>query len=75
MRTRKACFHATKRSCFGDGAERAVAEAELESFDYIERYYNPIRRHSALGYLSPQDFEAAYYQTAKMDSLKLQERT
>ena len=25
--------------------------------DYIERFYNPIRRHSTLGYLSPVDFE------------------
>jgi putative transposase len=26
-------------------------------FDYIERFYNPTRRHSTLGYLSPMDFE------------------
>ena len=26
-------------------------------FDYIERFYNPIRRHSTLGCLSPMDFE------------------
>lgn len=26
-------------------------------FDYIERFYNPARRHSTLGYLSPMDFE------------------
>ncbi|WP_336246429.1 MULTISPECIES: IS3 family transposase, partial [Rhizobium/Agrobacterium group] len=25
--------------------------------DYIERFYNPKRRHSTLGYLSPNDFE------------------
>ena len=24
---------------------------------YIERFYNPTRRHSALGYMSPNDFE------------------
>jgi uncharacterized protein YcbK (DUF882 family) len=28
-----------------------------EVFDYIERFYNPTRRHSTLGYLSPIDFE------------------
>lgn len=27
-------------------------------FDYIERFYNPRRRHSKLGYLSPMEFEA-----------------
>lgn len=26
-------------------------------FDYIERYYNPIRRHSTPGYPEPIDFE------------------
>jgi transposase InsO family protein len=31
--------------------------AELLVFDYIETFYNPTRRHSSLGYLSPVDFE------------------
>ena len=26
-------------------------------FDYIERFYNPKRRHSTIGYLSPIAFE------------------
>ena len=33
------------------------AEARLAVFDFIEGFYNPRRRHSALGYLSPNDFE------------------
>jgi putative transposase len=32
-------------------------EAELTVFDYIETFYNPRRRHSSLGYLSPMAFE------------------
>jgi putative transposase len=28
-----------------------------EVFDYVEAFYNPIRRHSTLGYLSPAQFE------------------
>ena len=32
-------------------------QAKAEVFDYIERFYNPTRRHSTLGYLSPIDFE------------------
>ena len=28
-----------------------------EVFEYIEAFYNPIRRHSTLGYLSPIDYE------------------
>ena len=31
--------------------------ARLIIFDYIETFYNPHRRHSSLGYLSPRDFE------------------
>lgn len=36
-------------------ASRNAARADI--FDYIERFYNPRRRHSTLGYLSPVDFE------------------
>jgi putative transposase len=33
------------------------AEARLAVFEYIEGWYNPHRLHSALGYLSPVNFE------------------
>jgi putative transposase len=36
---------------------RTRNHARAEVFDYIERFYNPTRRHSTLGYLSPMDFE------------------
>ena len=36
---------------------RTRAEAKMALFDFIEGWYNPHRRHSALGYLSPNDFE------------------
>lgn len=32
-------------------------QTELAVFDYIETFYNPVRRHSSLGYLSPVAFE------------------
>ena len=35
----------------------SIEEAELETFNYIEGYYNRIRRHSSLGYLSPEEYE------------------
>lgn len=37
---------------------RTRNEARADIFDYIERFYNPRRRHSKLGYLSPMEFEA-----------------
>ena len=36
------------------------AEARMALFDFIEGWYNPQRRHSALGYHSPLSFERLY---------------
>ena len=36
---------------------RTRSQAKADIFDYIERFYNPIRRHSTLGYISPIEFE------------------
>jgi putative transposase len=36
---------------------RAAARSSV--FDYIERFYNRVRRHSSLGHMSPEQFEAA----------------
>ena len=36
---------------------RSHNQARADVFDYIERFYNPTRRHSTLGYLSPMNFE------------------
>ena len=36
---------------------KTQAEAEIAVFDFIEGWYNPQRRHSSLGYLSPVQFE------------------
>jgi len=32
-------------------------EARADAFDYIEMFYNPRRRHSTLGQISPAEFE------------------
>jgi putative transposase len=37
---------------------RTRDQARADVFDYIERFYNPKRRHSTIGYLSPVDFES-----------------
>jgi transposase InsO family protein len=36
---------------------RSHSEARMAVFQFIEGFYNPSRRHSALGYLSPIEFE------------------
>ena len=37
------------------------AEARAALFDWIERFYNRTRRHSALDYLSPDEFERRHH--------------
>ena len=39
-------------------------EASLAVFDFIEGWYNPHRRHSAIGYLSPNNYERRMGQAA-----------
>jgi putative transposase len=36
------------------------AQARSDIFAYIEGFYNTRRRHSSLGYLSPNEFEAVW---------------
>jgi len=51
-------FWATlKTECFGDYVPATRSEAKSMLFDYIEVFYNRQRSHSALGYLSPAQFE------------------
>ena len=35
-------------------------QAKADVLDYIERFYNPKRRHATLGYLSSMEFEKRY---------------
>lgn len=50
-----------KREMLQDGCFQNAQDARLEIFDYIEGYYNTHRKHSAIGYLSPTQFEAHFH--------------
>jgi putative transposase len=47
-----------KREMLRGGTFIDLPDARAEIFDYIEAYYNNERKHSALGYLAPNQFEA-----------------
>jgi len=50
-------FSSLKTEQIGRKVYRTRVQAKADVFDYVECFYNPTRRHSTLGYLSPIDFE------------------
>lgn len=52
-------FSSLKTERIGKKVYRTRDDARADVFDYIERFYNPTRRHSTLGYVSPVEFEKA----------------
>jgi putative transposase len=50
-------FSSLKTERIRDKVYRTRDEARVDVFDYIERFYNAVRRHSTIGYLSPAEFE------------------
>jgi transposase InsO family protein len=39
---------------------KTVDDVRTAIFEYIEMFYNRVRRHSAVGYVSPHDFEQQF---------------
>lgn len=62
-------FSRYKAELLEGGAFADLAQARAETFAYIEGYYNRVRRHSALGYRSPEEFERDYYQRTVTEAL------
>lgn len=52
-------FGTLKRELIGNYRFKTRAEARLAIFEYIEIFYNRIRLHSALGYMSPLEYRQA----------------
>lgn len=50
-------------------------DAEMQIFDFIEGWYNLHRRHSAIGYLSPMNYEYRYLNETKKPNHKLSTKT
>lgn len=50
-------FHTLKVEAIHGERFETREELEMAIFDYIECFYNTQRKHSALGYLSPEQFE------------------
>ena len=52
-------FASLKKVLVHDEDYQTRAEARASLFEYIEVFYNRVRRHSSLGYMSPADYERA----------------
>lgn len=53
-------FSRFKAELLDGGIFYGLQDARYESFEFIEGYYNTIRRHSSIGYISPLKFEQQF---------------
>lgn len=49
-----------KEQVYPKSRYRTREEARADLFEYIEGFYNPVRRHSTLGQISPTEFERQF---------------
>jgi transposase InsO family protein len=56
-------FGTLKREWVHERRYRTRQEARLSIFEYVEMFYNRQRRHSALGYRSPEQYESLLNET------------
>ncbi len=60
-------FGSLKEECVGNTIYASHEAARLAIFTYLEVYYNRIRRHSTLGYVSPLTYEQRTLHQAKQN--------
>ena len=61
-------FSRFKAELLEGGIFESVEQARSETFSYIDGYYNQVRRHSALDYKSPAEFEREFNNQKKGSS-------
>lgn len=54
-------FSRYKTEVLEEGIFKNLEDARLRTFDFIDGYYNTIRRHSGCGLISPDKFEEKYW--------------
>ena len=59
-------FATLKTELVHDADWETRAEARSAIFDYLEVFYNRRRRHSSIGYVSPEEFELKYQEEEAM---------
>jgi len=56
-------FGTLKTELIYEQSYQSREQARKSIFEYIEIFYNRVRRHSTLNYQSPENFEKAFYNT------------
>ena len=54
-------FSRFKAELLNGSVFNGLEDAQSKVFEYIEGYYNTVRKHSSIGYLSPNQFEERYW--------------
>jgi transposase InsO family protein len=61
------CFdNAVSESFFATYKKELIHTRRWPTFDWIENYYNTQRRHSTLGYLTPQEYELGFREISQL---------
>lgn len=63
--TAESLFSRFKAELLDGGMFYGLEDAYYRTFEFIEGYYNTIRKHSSIGYLSPLKFEERFWKNQK----------